>query len=124
VRSPVSWTKLFKRFRFFNRKYKEFIRIDIVANSVNGNNDSYLEWSGFVESQLYILLNLVAHSEAIEEIRALPKSFKSQHREEFIEMGLMNSELVKFEFVKTYFFGLKLFKSFETEVVNLEPYVI
>jgi poly(A) polymerase Pap1 len=55
-----SWTKFFKRFRFFGKKFNHFIRIDIVANSVDGNSENYLEWLGFVESKLFILLNLLA----------------------------------------------------------------
>jgi poly(A) polymerase Pap1 len=61
VNVPVSsWTKFFKRFRFFSKNFHHFIRIDIVANSVDGNPDLALEWLGFVESKLFILLNLLA----------------------------------------------------------------
>ena len=56
----ASWTKFFKRLRFFSRKFRHFIRIDIVANSVDGSNEKALEWLGFVESKLFILLNSVA----------------------------------------------------------------
>jgi len=55
-----SWTKFFKRFIFFSKNFHHFIRIDIVANSVDGNPDLALEWLGFVESKLFILLNLLA----------------------------------------------------------------
>jgi poly(A) polymerase Pap1 len=68
----ASWTKFFKRYRFFCKNFKNFVRVDIVANSVNGSNENYLEWLGFVESKLYILLNLIGKEEHIQEIRAFP----------------------------------------------------
>ena len=55
-----SWTKFFKRFRFFDKRYDHFIRIDIVANSLDSSIDHCLEWLGFVESKLFILLNNLA----------------------------------------------------------------
>lgn len=55
----LSWTRFFKRYRFFGF-FHDFVRVDIVANSVEGNNENYLSWLGFVESKLFILLNLLA----------------------------------------------------------------
>jgi poly(A) polymerase Pap1 len=56
----ASWTKFFKRLRFFGKKFKHFIRIDIVANSVDGKKEKALEWLGLVESKLFLLLNSIA----------------------------------------------------------------
>ena len=64
-REVSSWTKFFKSTRFFGKHYNDFIRIDIVANSVDDNNDFYLEWLGFVESKLHILLNLLSKQQEI-----------------------------------------------------------
>jgi hypothetical protein len=102
----ASWTKFFKRFRFFGKHFRNFIRIDIVANSVDGKNDNYLEWLGFVESKLFILLNYISKEEQISEIRAYPYSFKNKQA---YELGLMDTEISKFQFVDTYFFGFTLF---------------
>lgn len=82
------------------------MRIDIVANSVDGKNENCLEWLGFVESKLFILLNYISKEEQISEIRAYPYIFKNK---EVNELGLMDTEVSKYQFVDTYFFGFKLF---------------
>ena len=97
----LSWTRLFKRFNFFGY-FKHFVRIDIVANSVQGNNENALEWLGYVESKLFILLNLLAQDTHIREIRAFPNSIKNS---ELAELGLMDTEIGKFQHVDTYFMG-------------------
>lgn len=102
----ASWTKFFKRFRFFGKHFRNFIRIDIVANSVDGKNDNYLEWLGFVESKLFILLNYISKEEQVSEIRAYPYSFKNKQA---YELGLMDTEISKYQFVDIYFFGFALF---------------
>lgn len=58
-----------------------------MANSVDGNSDNYLEWLGFVESKLFILLNLLAKQQEISEIRAYPYSFKNKDHP---DLGLMD----------------------------------
>ena len=73
--------------------FQHYVRIDIVANSVEGNNENYLEWVGFVESKLFILLNLLAKEEPIKTIRAYPASFKNK---ELAELGLMDAEIGKY----------------------------
>ena len=82
--------------------FQHYVRIDIVANSVEGNNENYLEWVGFVESKLFILLNLLAKEEHIKTIRAYPASFKNK---ELAELGLMDAEIGKYQYVDTYFLG-------------------
>jgi poly(A) polymerase Pap1 len=42
-----------------------------------GDDAAVLEWFGFVESKLFILLNLLAKQQEISEIRAYPHSFKN-----------------------------------------------
>mmetsp|Transcript_4015 Transcript_4015/g.6792 ORF Transcript_4015/g.6792 Transcript_4015/m.6792 type:complete len:302 (-) Transcript_4015:163-1068(-) len=123
-KSAVSWTKFFKRLRFFDKRYNNFIRIDAVANSVEGCEDSCLKWAGFVESQLFIFLNMVANQHEIEEIRAYPRSFKSKVKEDFLDLGLVDPEVGKFEFVETYFLGFKLHRHFKNCVINLEEQAI
>lgn len=88
----ASWTNFFKRFRFFGKRYSHFIRIDIVANSL-GDDAAVLEWSGFVESKLFILLNLLSKQQEISEIRAYPNSFKNK---EHHELGLMDQDIGKY----------------------------
>ena len=97
----LSWTRFFKRFNFFGY-FKHFVRIDITANSVQGNDESYLEWLGFVESKLFILLNLLAKETYVKEIRAFPNNLKNA---ELAELGLMDAEIGKFQHVDTYFLG-------------------
>jgi poly(A) polymerase Pap1 len=76
-----------------------------VANSVDGNADNYLEWLGFVESKLFILLNLIAKMNEIADIRAFPLGFKNKDHQ---ELGLMDNDICKYQFVDTYFLGFKL----------------
>lgn len=83
----VSWTKFFKRFRFFGKRYKHFIRIDVAANSVDANTGSSLEWHGFVESKLFIFFNMIAKETEISEIRAYPTCFNNK---EHTDLGLMD----------------------------------
>ena len=117
----ASWTKFFKQYRFFGKRFRNFIRIDIVANSVDDNNDFYLEWLGFVESKLFILLNLLSKQQEISEIRAYPHSFKNKQQH---ELGLMDTDIAKFQFVDTYFFGFKLIPNTANQVINLEEHAI
>ena len=119
--SICSWTKFFKRFRFFNKRYDHFIRIDIVANSVDSNIDHCLEWLGFVESKLFILLNNISRQQEIAEIRALPHGIKNK---EGHELGLMDADIAKWEYVDTYFFGFKLMNIMYQQVINLEEHII
>jgi len=77
-----------------------------VANSIDGKNDNYLVWLGFVESKLINLLNYISKEEQISEIRAYPHSFKNKQA---YELGLMDTEISKYQFVDTYFFGFTLF---------------
>ena len=108
IRHPpnsISWSRFFKRLNFFSF-FHHFVRIDIVANSVEGNNDNYLEWVGFVESKMFILLNLLAENQHIQQIRAYPTNFKNK---ELAELGLMDAEIGKYQYVETYFLGFQLY---------------
>ena len=117
----ASWTKFFKRIRFFGKQFKHFIRIDIVANSVDDNNESALEWIGFVESKLFILLNMIAKESEISSIRAYPGSFSNK---ENFELGLLDQDIARFETLQTYFLGFNLINNNFRNVVNLEDHAI
>ena len=95
--------------------------MDIVANSVDGNAENYLEWLGFVESKLFILLNLIAKMNEIAEIRAFPYGFKNKDHQ---ELGLMDKDICKYQFVDTYFLGFKLINNTQNQVINLEEPVV
>ena len=118
--SVGSWTNFFKRFRFFGKRYSHFIRIDIVANSL-GDESSVLEWFGFVESKLFILLNLLAKQPEISEIRAYPNSFKNKQHH---ELGLMDQDIGKYQYVDTYFFGFKLMKNTQGQLIDLQEHIV
>ena len=120
-RDVASWTKFFKRYRFFGKRFKHFIRIDIVANSADSSNDSALEWLGFVESKLFILLNMLAKETQISEIRAFPTSFNNKLHS---DLNLLDSNIARFEFVDTFFFGFNMVGSTYSQVVNLEEHAI
>jgi len=107
-RDVASWTKFFKRYRFFGKRFKHFVRIDIVANSADNSNESALEWLGFVESKMFILLNMLAKQTEISEIRAFPTSFSNNTHS---DLGLLDADIARFEFVETYFFGFNLIGS-------------
>ena len=94
-----------------------------MANSIDGTTDTYLEWLGFVESQLFIFLNLVAKQQEIQEIRAYPHSFKNKNRKDYLELGLMDFYISKFTYVDTYFMGFKLHK-FASDEINIEDHAV
>ena len=58
-----------------------------MANSVDDSTEIALEWLGFVESKLFILLNMLAKQPGISDIRAYPVSFKTN---QINELGLMD----------------------------------
>lgn len=64
-----------------------------MANSVGNSNESALIWQGFVESKLFILLNMIAREGDISEIRAYPFCFKNHEQ---IKLGLMDLDVAKF----------------------------
>lgn len=117
----ASWTKLFKRLRFFGKCYKHFIRIDVAANSVDESTESALEWHGFVESKLFIFLNMLAKESELCQIRAYPTCFSNK---EHADLGLMDQDIARFEFVFTYFFGFNLISNNFSQVVNLEEHAV
>lgn len=117
----ASWTKFFKRTRFFGKQFKHFIRIDIVANSVEDNNESALEWIGFVESKLFILLNMIAKESEISSIRAFPTCFTNKDN---FDLGLLDQDIARYETVQTYFLGFNLMSNNFKQVVNLEDHAI
>ena len=116
-----SWTMFFKRFRFFGKPYKHFIRIDIVANSVDDSNENALEWLGFVESKLFIFLNMLEKQTEIMQIRAFPTKFNNKTHS---DLGLMDQDIARFEFVDTYFFGFNLINNSYNYIVNIEDHAI
>lgn len=67
-----------------------------------------MEWLGFVESKLFILLNMLAKQSEILEIRANPTSYNNKTHS---DLGLMDPDIARYSFVDTYFFGFNLINS-------------
>jgi hypothetical protein len=67
------------------------------------------------------LLNLLAKQQEISEIRAYPHSFQNKDHH---ELGLMDTDIGKYQYVDTYFFGFRLIQNMQNHVINLEEHVI
>jgi len=107
----LSWTRLFKRLRFFAR-YEHFIKLDILSQT----EAECLKWQSYVEKKMKDLSDMLFNDlrEQILELRIHPRPFSREDTRD-----ALNND---WTFCESYFIGLKFSRS-EQKPIDLRSTV-
>lgn len=107
----ISWTRLFKRLRFFAR-YEHFIKLDILSQTAA----ECLKWQSYVEKKMKDMCDMLFNDfrEQIIELRIHPKPFSREETRDTLNHD--------WTFCESYFIGLKLSRS-EKKPIDLRSTV-
>ena len=111
LQPQVSWTRLFKRLRFFAR-FEHFIKLDILSQT----SAECLKWQSYVEKKMNDLCDILFKDfrEQILELRIHPRPFSRDETRD-----TLNHE---WTYCESYFIGLKFSRS-EQKPIDLRSTV-